>query len=136
MTDTGQVPGEGLPQDAGTVGQPGASAPGAYTFADPAGTPADDDDLLLMPGAQGAWTDGQPLLPGQAGQQGFPAPGQPVMPAPAAPSSGLSYDPSAQSAPQAMHSMQGVQYDAAAQHAASASSSAPGHGPLEPGPHE
>ncbi|WP_327357417.1 nicotinate-nucleotide--dimethylbenzimidazole phosphoribosyltransferase [Streptomyces sp. NBC_01304] len=136
MTDTGQVPGEGLPQDAGTVEQPGLPAPGAYTFSDPAGTPADDDDLLLMPGAQGAWTDGQPLLPGQVvGQQGFAAPGQPVMQSPVAPiaSSSFSYDPSAQSAPEPVQAMQ---YDAAAQHAASASSAVLGHGPLEPGPHE
>ncbi|MFI6336648.1 nicotinate-nucleotide--dimethylbenzimidazole phosphoribosyltransferase [Streptomyces sp. NPDC050535] len=58
MTDTGQVPGEGLPENAGMVDQPGVLAPGAYTFLDPSGTPADDDDLLLMPGApgaQGAW---------------------------------------------------------------------------------
>lgn len=55
MTDTGQVPGEGLPENAGMVEQPGVSAPGAYTFLDPSENPAEDDDLLLMPGAQGAW---------------------------------------------------------------------------------
>ncbi|MHA5047429.1 nicotinate-nucleotide--dimethylbenzimidazole phosphoribosyltransferase [Streptomyces sp. SD15] len=55
MTDTGQVPGEGLPENAGMVEQPGVLAPGAYTFLDPSENPADDDDLLLMPGAQGAW---------------------------------------------------------------------------------
>ncbi|MFD3927771.1 nicotinate-nucleotide--dimethylbenzimidazole phosphoribosyltransferase [Streptomyces sp. NPDC058614] len=58
MTDTGQVPGEGLPENAGMVDQPGVLAPGAYTFLDPSENPADDDDLLLMPGApgaQGAW---------------------------------------------------------------------------------
>ncbi|MEV7343595.1 nicotinate-nucleotide--dimethylbenzimidazole phosphoribosyltransferase [Streptomyces sp. NPDC093544] len=58
MTDTGQVPGEGLPENAGMVDQPGVLAPGAYTFLDPSETPTDDDDLLLMPGApgaQGAW---------------------------------------------------------------------------------
>ncbi|MFD5079077.1 nicotinate-nucleotide--dimethylbenzimidazole phosphoribosyltransferase [Streptomyces sp. NPDC058371] len=55
MTDTGQVPGEGVPENAGMVEQPGVSAPGAYTFLDPSETPAEDDDLLLMPGAQGAW---------------------------------------------------------------------------------
>lgn len=55
MTDTGQVPGEGLPESAGMVEQPGVSAPGAYTFLDPSESPAEDDDLLLMPGAQGAW---------------------------------------------------------------------------------
>ncbi|WP_432177120.1 nicotinate-nucleotide--dimethylbenzimidazole phosphoribosyltransferase [Streptomyces sp. Tue6028] len=55
MTDTGQVPGDGLPESAGMVEQPGVSAPGAYTYLDPSETPAEDDDLLLMPGAQGAW---------------------------------------------------------------------------------
>ncbi|MER7687894.1 nicotinate-nucleotide--dimethylbenzimidazole phosphoribosyltransferase [Streptomyces sp. NPDC097610] len=55
MTDTGQVPGEGLPENAGMVEQPGVLAPGAYTFLDPSENPAEDDDLLLMPGAQGAW---------------------------------------------------------------------------------
>lgn len=55
MTDTGQVPGEGLPENAGMVEQPGAPAPDAYTFLDPSENHAEDDDLLLMPGAQGAW---------------------------------------------------------------------------------
>lgn len=55
MTDTGQVPGEGLPENAGMVEQPGVTAPGAYTYLDPSENPAEDDDLLLMPGAQGAW---------------------------------------------------------------------------------
>ncbi|MGC5039231.1 nicotinate-nucleotide--dimethylbenzimidazole phosphoribosyltransferase [Streptomyces sp. DT190] len=51
MTDTGQVPGEGLPENAGMVEQPGA-AHGSYTYlSEP---PAEDEDLLL-PGAQGAW---------------------------------------------------------------------------------
>ncbi|MES4890576.1 nicotinate-nucleotide--dimethylbenzimidazole phosphoribosyltransferase [Streptomyces sp. NPDC096012] len=48
MTDTGQVPGEGQPESAGMVEQPGA----AYTYLSEA--PAGDEDLLL-PGAQGAW---------------------------------------------------------------------------------
>ncbi|MCT9004400.1 nicotinate-nucleotide--dimethylbenzimidazole phosphoribosyltransferase [Streptomyces rhizosphaerihabitans] len=58
MTDTGQVPGEGLPENAGMVEQPGVTTPGAYTFLDPSESPVEDDDLLLMPGApgaQGAW---------------------------------------------------------------------------------
>lgn len=65
MTDTGQVPGEGLPENAGMVEQPGVPAPGAYTYLDPSESPAasvapaDDDDLLLMPGAQGAWSEPQ-----------------------------------------------------------------------------
>ena len=51
MTDTGQVPAEGLPENAGMVEQPGVHAPGAYTYL--SGTAAVDDELLL-PGAQGA----------------------------------------------------------------------------------
>ncbi|MFL4903016.1 nicotinate-nucleotide--dimethylbenzimidazole phosphoribosyltransferase [Streptomyces sp. MMS24-I2-30] len=52
MTDTGQVPGEGLPESAGMVEQPGVPAHGAYHYL--SGAPAEDDELLL-PGAQGAW---------------------------------------------------------------------------------
>ncbi|SDJ90109.1 nicotinate-nucleotide--dimethylbenzimidazole phosphoribosyltransferase [Streptomyces indicus] len=71
MTDTGQVPGEGLPQDAGTVGRPGVPAPDAHTFHDPSATGTEDDDLLLMPGAQGAWTeDRQAFAP-----EGYETPG-------------------------------------------------------------
>ncbi|MGW1890800.1 nicotinate-nucleotide--dimethylbenzimidazole phosphoribosyltransferase [Streptomyces sp. NPDC002004] len=69
MTDTGQVPGEGLPENAGEgvppgpvegsgAQQPGVQAPGAYTYLEPSATPTEEDDLLLMPGAQGAWTEG------------------------------------------------------------------------------
>ncbi|MFD8420985.1 nicotinate-nucleotide--dimethylbenzimidazole phosphoribosyltransferase [Streptomyces sp. NPDC059466] len=68
MTDTGQVPGEGLPENAGMVEQPGAPAPDAYTFLDPSENHAEDDDLLLMPGAQGAWGN----------EVGPPAPQPPV----------------------------------------------------------
>ncbi|MFJ9812374.1 nicotinate-nucleotide--dimethylbenzimidazole phosphoribosyltransferase [Streptomyces sp. NPDC101158] len=60
MTDTGQVPGEGLPGNAGMVEQPGIPAPDAYTFLDPSATAAEEDELLLMPGAQGAWVEQQP----------------------------------------------------------------------------
>ncbi|WP_328428939.1 nicotinate-nucleotide--dimethylbenzimidazole phosphoribosyltransferase [Streptomyces sp. NBC_00443] len=53
MTDTGQVPGEGLPESAGMVEQPGApAAHGTYTYLSE--TTAEDEDLLL-PGSQGAW---------------------------------------------------------------------------------
>ncbi|GAA2553741.1 MULTISPECIES: nicotinate-nucleotide--dimethylbenzimidazole phosphoribosyltransferase [Streptomyces] len=52
MTDTGQVPGEGLPENAGMVEQPGVPAPDPYAYL--SGSPAEDEDLLL-PGAQGAW---------------------------------------------------------------------------------
>ncbi|MGP3771045.1 nicotinate-nucleotide--dimethylbenzimidazole phosphoribosyltransferase [Streptomyces sp. SDT5-1] len=58
MTDTGRVPGEGLPEDAGTAEQPGVPAPGAYTYLDQPEGAAEEDEILLMPGAQGAW--GQP----------------------------------------------------------------------------
>ncbi|KOG16004.1 hypothetical protein ADK35_28035 [Streptomyces viridochromogenes] len=53
MTDTGQVPAEGLPESAGMVEQPGASAAhGSYTYLSE--STAEDEDLLL-PGSQGAW---------------------------------------------------------------------------------
>ncbi|WP_306188588.1 nicotinate-nucleotide--dimethylbenzimidazole phosphoribosyltransferase [Streptomyces sp. MK5] len=52
MTDTGQVPGEGQPESAGMVEQPGVPAHGAYTYLSE--SPAEDEDLLL-PGSQGAW---------------------------------------------------------------------------------
>lgn len=53
MTDTGQVPAEGLPESAGMVEQPGASAAhGSYTYLSE--NTAEDEDLLL-PGSQGAW---------------------------------------------------------------------------------
>ncbi|MGV9565717.1 nicotinate-nucleotide--dimethylbenzimidazole phosphoribosyltransferase [Streptomyces sp. NPDC003480] len=60
MTDTGQVPGEGLPESAGMVDQPGVLAPGAYTYLDPSDGATEDDDLLLMPGQQGAWGNEMP----------------------------------------------------------------------------
>ncbi|MEV8317045.1 nicotinate-nucleotide--dimethylbenzimidazole phosphoribosyltransferase [Streptomyces sp. NPDC059900] len=75
MTDTGQVPGEGLPENAGMVEQPGVPAPDAYTYLDPSENPAasvapaDDDDLLLMPGAQGAWSEPQSPAPQPAADQ-------------------------------------------------------------------
>ncbi|MFI8878162.1 nicotinate-nucleotide--dimethylbenzimidazole phosphoribosyltransferase [Streptomyces sp. NPDC055243] len=75
MTDTGQVSGEGLPENAGMVEQPGVPAPGAYTYLDPSENPgesvapADDDDLLLMPGAQGAWSEPHSAAPQQAGPE-------------------------------------------------------------------
>lgn len=59
MTDTGQIPGEGLPENAGMVEQPGIPAPDAYTFLDPSEHTPEDDDLLLMPTSQGAWSDPQ-----------------------------------------------------------------------------
>jgi nicotinate-nucleotide--dimethylbenzimidazole phosphoribosyltransferase len=66
MSDTGQIPGEGLPENAGTVEQPGIAAPDAYTYLAPSEHVSEDDDLLLMPSPQGAWSD----------PQAVPAPGQ------------------------------------------------------------
>ncbi|MBD0714143.1 hypothetical protein BU196_08895, partial [Streptomyces sp. CBMA370] len=77
MTDTGQVPGEGQPENSGMVEQPGIPAPGAYTFLDPSGHTAEDDEILLMPGAQGAWSEHPPGV--------APAPPVAVPPPPAAP---------------------------------------------------
>ncbi|OEJ27793.1 5,6-dimethylbenzimidazole synthase [Streptomyces agglomeratus] len=74
MTDTGRVPGEGLPEDAGMVAQPGIAAPDAYTFTEPSENAAEDDDLLLMPGAQGAWSDPQVVSAPQPQIQQVPQP--------------------------------------------------------------
>ncbi|WP_406448404.1 nicotinate-nucleotide--dimethylbenzimidazole phosphoribosyltransferase [Streptomyces sp. NBC_00876] len=78
MSDTGQIPGEGLPESAGMVEQPGIPAPDAYTFLDPSEHASEDDDLLLMPSSQGAWSEpqGAPVpLPEQGGGfQAVPAP--------------------------------------------------------------
>lgn len=106
MTDTGQVPGEGLPENAGGhPGQPHPAAvtspadaglmeqqgmvppPEAYGYAEPA--PAEDDDLLL-PGSQGAWEHAAPqpqahLQPQQASQATLGAAHTAAQPAPAAP---------------------------------------------------
>ena len=54
MTDTGQVPGEGLPESAGMVEQPGVPAPGAYTYLSPRPPPR-TKTCCCCPGAQGAW---------------------------------------------------------------------------------
>ncbi|MFD3908110.1 nicotinate-nucleotide--dimethylbenzimidazole phosphoribosyltransferase [Streptomyces californicus] len=82
MTDTGQIPGEGLPENAGMVEQPGVPAPDAYTYLDPSEHAPEDDDLLLMPASHGAWSEpqaapapaqAQPAAPTAVAQ---PAPGQ------------------------------------------------------------
>ncbi|MGW6456521.1 nicotinate-nucleotide--dimethylbenzimidazole phosphoribosyltransferase [Streptomyces sp. NPDC055078] len=66
MTDTGQIPGEGLPENAGVVEQqPGMPGPGAYTYLPPSEQGPEEDDLLLMPGAQGAWSDPHSAPPAQ-----------------------------------------------------------------------
>ncbi|MFD7106329.1 nicotinate-nucleotide--dimethylbenzimidazole phosphoribosyltransferase [Streptomyces celluloflavus] len=86
MTDTGQVPGEGLPEnagghpgqpqpaavpspvDTGTTEQPGiVPAPAAYPYLDPVDGVPEDDDLLLMPSAQGAWSEQPAPQPQQHG---------------------------------------------------------------------
>ncbi|MHC3817951.1 nicotinate-nucleotide--dimethylbenzimidazole phosphoribosyltransferase [Streptomyces sp. DT9] len=67
MSDTGQIPGEGLPENAGMVEQPGVPAPDGYTFLDPSEQAPEDDDLLLMPSPQGAWSEPQAALPEQGG---------------------------------------------------------------------
>ncbi|MFI8501870.1 nicotinate-nucleotide--dimethylbenzimidazole phosphoribosyltransferase [Streptomyces sp. NPDC085524] len=69
MTDTGQVPGEGHPDNAGMVDQQGLPAPvqipapipAGYAFQDLVDDPAEpeDEELLLMPSGQGAWSDPQ-----------------------------------------------------------------------------
>ncbi|MFI2781667.1 nicotinate-nucleotide--dimethylbenzimidazole phosphoribosyltransferase [Streptomyces sp. ALB3] len=71
MTDTGQIPGEGLPENAGMVEQPGVPAPDAYTYLEPSEHTAEDDDLLLMPASQGAWSDAPAAQAGLPEQ--FPA---------------------------------------------------------------
>ncbi|WP_340563005.1 nicotinate-nucleotide--dimethylbenzimidazole phosphoribosyltransferase [Streptomyces sp. GSL17-111] len=68
MTDTGQVPAEGLPENAGAQPeQAHTPASGTYTFADPAagGAVGDEDDQLLMPGAVGAWNESVHSTPAQ-----------------------------------------------------------------------
>lgn len=68
MTDTGQVPGEGFPDNTGMVDQQGIPAPvqipapmPGYAFQDLMDNPAEpeDEELLLMPSGQGAWSDPQ-----------------------------------------------------------------------------
>ncbi|MFC9583205.1 nicotinate-nucleotide--dimethylbenzimidazole phosphoribosyltransferase [Streptomyces yangpuensis] len=67
MTDTGQVPGEGLPDNTGMVDQQGIPAPvqipapmPGYAFQDLMDpSEPEDEELLLMPSAQGSWSDPQ-----------------------------------------------------------------------------
>ncbi|MFD3698738.1 nicotinate-nucleotide--dimethylbenzimidazole phosphoribosyltransferase [Streptomyces sp. NPDC058646] len=76
MTDTGQVPGEGHPDNAGMVDQQGIPAPvqmppplpAGYAFQDLVDDPAEpeDEELLLMPSGQGAWSDPQIVPPAPA----------------------------------------------------------------------
>ncbi|WP_431982038.1 nicotinate-nucleotide--dimethylbenzimidazole phosphoribosyltransferase [Streptomyces qinglanensis] len=105
MTDTGQIPGEGLPENAGgqqPEGQPDIPGSGGYSFADGSGDVQDtaqahathaahvhhdphanhephesyethesyeEEDLLLMPSAQGAWNEQPVPAPGQSAPQ-------------------------------------------------------------------
>ncbi|WKX73404.1 nicotinate-nucleotide--dimethylbenzimidazole phosphoribosyltransferase [Streptomyces sp. XD-27] len=116
MTDTGQVPGEGLPENAGGqpglpphsadvhtpadaahLQHPGAPAPTAYAYPDPqvahqhdGAVGADEDDQLLMPGAQGAWVEHQAQY--QVPQQASPSNRRPLHmgpPVPDAPTGGV-----------------------------------------------
>ncbi|MFI7245048.1 nicotinate-nucleotide--dimethylbenzimidazole phosphoribosyltransferase [Streptomyces qinglanensis] len=121
MTDTGQIPGEGLPENAGgqqPEGQPDIPGSGGYSFADGSGDVQEavqahsthaahvhhdphanhephethetheahesyeEEDLLLMPSAQGAWNE-QPV----------PAPGQPAPQPQQEGDYGYGYDP-------------------------------------------
>lgn len=82
MTDTGRIPGEGLPENAGMVEQPGIPAPDAYTFLDPSEHAPEDDDLLLMPTSQGAWSDPQ-TAQAQTTSQAVSAPAPQAVSAPA-----------------------------------------------------
>ncbi|WP_405838212.1 nicotinate-nucleotide--dimethylbenzimidazole phosphoribosyltransferase [Streptomyces sp. NBC_01518] len=84
MTDTGQIPAEGLPENAGMVEQPGVPAHGAYTYLSE--TTAEDEDLLLLPGAQGAWGN---EVPPPAPEPVFEAVHEPAPQEPAAYEPGL-----------------------------------------------
>ncbi|MFI6349640.1 nicotinate-nucleotide--dimethylbenzimidazole phosphoribosyltransferase [Streptomyces sp. NPDC050560] len=83
MTDTGQIPAEGLPENAGngTVSGPAQGhgtrqqddrPPGSHPHLAPSGPQAEYDDQLLMPRAQGAWGETPPPEPQQP-EQGRPA---------------------------------------------------------------
>ncbi|MEU5662569.1 nicotinate-nucleotide--dimethylbenzimidazole phosphoribosyltransferase [Streptomyces longwoodensis] len=72
MTDTGQIPGEGLPESAGTVEQPGVPEPGAYPYLSE--TTAADEDLLL-PGSGGAWGNEVPPPAPEPVMEALHAPG-------------------------------------------------------------
>jgi len=72
MTDTGHVPGEGLPENARHRWNSRASPlPGAYTFLDPSENGADRPTIccLRLPGAQGACIDPQ-SAPAPASRRG------------------------------------------------------------------
>ncbi|MFE1874514.1 nicotinate-nucleotide--dimethylbenzimidazole phosphoribosyltransferase [Streptomyces sp. NPDC059496] len=112
MTDTGQVPGEGLPDSAGMVDQQSVPAPvqipapipAGYAFQDLMDNPAEpeDEELLLMPSGQGAWSDPQvvpqapafPAAPQLGEPQTYPAPSYAAAPAyPEAPAAYTEFPP-------------------------------------------
>ncbi|MFJ1648680.1 nicotinate-nucleotide--dimethylbenzimidazole phosphoribosyltransferase [Streptomyces sp. NPDC088258] len=72
MTDTGQVPGEGLPENAGMVEQPDTPAPGTYTYLDSAEPVPEDEGILLMPSVQGGWNNPQ-VIPAETPAYAAPA---------------------------------------------------------------
>ena len=116
MTDTGQIPAEGLPENAGMVEQPGVPAHGAYTYLSE--TTAEDEDLLLLPGAQGAWGN---EVPPPAPEPVFEAVHQPA--------------PQEQPAPE-QPAYEGVAYEAAAPEPAPHEAAVPEAAVQDPGPPE
>ncbi|MGW2839961.1 nicotinate-nucleotide--dimethylbenzimidazole phosphoribosyltransferase [Streptomyces sp. NPDC001493] len=128
MTDTGQVPGEGQPENAGMVEQPGVLAPDAYTYLDPSEQAPDEEDLLLMPAAQGgAWGDPQ-IVPPPAGDAYQQFPQQSAYPAQELPAQGpASHDSGA-------FDLGGVRIPAPTPAAAHAAAPAPSRRPLHRGP--
>ncbi|WP_405994498.1 nicotinate-nucleotide--dimethylbenzimidazole phosphoribosyltransferase [Streptomyces sp. NBC_00986] len=152
MTDTGQIPAEGLPENAGMVEQPGVPAHGAYTYL--SDTTAEDEDLLLLPGAQGAWGN---EVPPPAPEPVFEAVHEPAPQEAAAYEPGL-HEAAAQepgvyeAAPQQPAPHEAVAYEAPlpepAAHEAAAHEAVAPHEPVlqetappeaavhEPGPHE
>ncbi|MFJ2440269.1 nicotinate-nucleotide--dimethylbenzimidazole phosphoribosyltransferase [Streptomyces sp. NPDC087658] len=85
MTDTGQVPGEGLPENAGMVEQPAVPAAGTYTYLDSPRPATEDEDILLMPSAQGGWNDPQVVPADYAPPVGYAIPEGYAVPAGYAP---------------------------------------------------
>ncbi|MFE9849997.1 nicotinate-nucleotide--dimethylbenzimidazole phosphoribosyltransferase [Streptomyces sp. NPDC005576] len=131
MTDTGQIPGEGQPENAGMVEQPGVLAPDAYTYLDPSEQAPFEDDVLLMPAAQGAWSDPQ-IVPAPAEDAFSQFPPQSTYPSQAqepAPQEPVGHDSGA-------YDLGGVRIPApaSAPAAAHAMASAPSRRPLHRGP--
>ncbi|WP_101257166.1 nicotinate-nucleotide--dimethylbenzimidazole phosphoribosyltransferase [Streptomyces barkulensis] len=75
MTDTGRVPGEGQPENAGgQPEQPGTPAPGTYTFAGPVeGVASGYEDDLLLPGSHG-WGEAASAQPQASAPASVPGP--------------------------------------------------------------